>query len=128
MGYNIHWKEEAAKRAAKGTKKAMDEQQELDMITFVSEDGEEITMEVIDYFFYEGEQYAILTEYEECDHDHENCEHDHDHNVDAFIMKVVEVGEDEEEFVPVEDEALMEKLIAFVESDVEDDEDEEEDE
>ena len=36
----------------------MDE--ELDLVTFSDEDGNEFTMEVLDYFFYEGKEYALL--------------------------------------------------------------------
>lgn len=46
----------------------MDE--ELDLVTFSDEDGNEFTMEVLDYFFYEGKEYALLAEVEddcECD-------------------------------------------------------------
>lgn len=107
----------------------MDEHQ--DLVVFVDDAGDEKTMEVLDYFFYEGKEYAILTEYEECegcDHEHgEACDHEHG-ELDAFIMQVLPVGEDEEEFVPVED-ALMDKLIEFVQNELyagdEDDEDEE---
>ncbi|MBQ3223114.1 MAG: hypothetical protein IJB41_05830, partial [Clostridia bacterium] len=37
---------------------------------------------------------------------------------DAIIMMVQPVGEDEEEFVPVEDDELMDKLIDFVNNDL----------
>ena len=53
----------------------MDE--ELDLVTFSDEDGNEFTMEVLDYFFYEGKEYALLAEVEddcECD----ACDHDDD--------------------------------------------------
>ena len=112
----------------------MEENQELDLITFVNENDEEVTMEVLDYFFYEGEEFAILTEYEECDEDCEetceeacDCGHHHEHNVEAFIMRVVAVGEDDEEFLPIEDESLMSKLIDFVQNDLDSDEDDIED-
>ena len=36
----------------------MDE--ELDLVTFSDEDGNEFTMEVLDYFCYEGKEYALL--------------------------------------------------------------------
>lgn len=94
-----------------------------DLVVFVDETGDEKTMEVLDYFFYEGQEYAVLTEYEECpedcdcDHEHsEECDHEH-HDVDAFIMKVVPVEDDQEEFLPVEDE-LMDKLIEFVQNEL----------
>ena len=103
----------------------MDE--ELDLVTFSDEDGNEFTMEVLDYFFYEGKEYALLAEVEddcECD----ACDHDDDCDCgceerEAYIMEVVPVGDDEEEFVPV-DEELAERLIEMVENQLYDDEDE----
>ena len=107
--------------------------QNQDVVVFVDEAGDEKTMEVLDYFFYEGNEYAVLTEYiEQGDADHvhgEDCDHEHEEQ-DAYIMKVVPVGEDQEEFVPVEDD-LMDKLIDFVQNELyageDDDEDEDED-
>ena len=92
--------------------------EELDLVTLVDEDGNEVTMEVLDYFFYEGKEYAVMTEYVEggCDCDAESCEGCQ--QKDAFIMKVQPVGDDEEEFVPIEDDELMEKLIDFVNNDL----------
>ncbi len=84
------------------------EDMEKDLVTLVDEDGNEITAEVLDYFFYEGDEYAIMTEYDE------NAEEpDEDSASDAFIMKVQPVGEDEEEFIPIEDD-LAETLIEYV--------------
>ncbi|MDL2206790.1 DUF1292 domain-containing protein [Eubacteriales bacterium OttesenSCG-928-N13] len=102
-----------------------------DLVVFVDDAGDEKTMEVLDYFFYEGKEYAILTEYNEDEEEHVHTEEcDHDHELDAFIMQVEPVGEDEEEFIPV-DEGLMDKLIDFVQNELygdDDDEDEEEEE
>lgn len=110
----------------------MDE--ELDLVTLTDEDGKELTMEVLDYFFYEGQEYAVMAEYDEnaCDCEEGTCE-GCEQQRDAFIMKVQPVGDDEEEFVPIEDE-LADKLIEFVNTELyadDDDgeyEDEEEDE
>ena len=109
----------------------LNEHEELDLITVTDENDNEVTLEVIDYFFYNGEEYAILTEAAEgcccdcddCDceeHHHEcdcegECECDEDEEITCYIMKVVpskdENGEEIEEFIPVEDEALEAKLI-----------------
>ena len=97
----------------------MEDNQELDLVTLVDEDGDERTLEVLDYFFYEGKEYAVLTDYDE-EHDHEHGE-DCDcagHDVDAYIMCVESAGDDEEEFLPIEDEGLMEKLIEFVQNEL----------
>jgi len=93
----------------------MDE--ERDLVVFEDDAGNELTMEVLDYLAYEGKEYALLTEYVEDDSDT-----DEDEPIEVFIMEVVPVGEDQEEFVPVDD-ALAEKLIKIFESnDFEDDE------
>lgn len=93
----------------------MDE--ERDLVVFEDDKGNELTMEVLDYLAYEGKEYALLTEYVENEE-----EGDEDEPIEVFIMEVVPVGEDQEEFVPVDDE-LAEKLIKIFESnDFDDDE------
>ena len=92
----------------------MDE--ERDLVVFEDEKGNKLTMEVLDYLAYEGKEYALLTEYVEDDKDG-----DEDEPVEVFIMEVVPVGEDQEEFVPVDD-ALAEKLIKIFETNDLDDE------
>ena len=100
----------------------MDE--ERDLVVFQDDEGHEITMEVLDYFFYEGQEYAILTEDdgEEPEDDAEEID-----PIDCYVMKVVPVGEDEEEFVPVSDE-LADKLLEIAQSDAFDDEEFEDEE
>ena len=92
----------------------MDE--ERDLVVFEDDAGNELTMEVLDYLAYEGKEYALLTEFvEEPDEDSEEP-------LEVFIMEVVPVGDDQEEFVPV-DEALADTLIRIFESnDFDDDE------
>ena len=93
----------------------MDE--ERDLVVFEDDAGNQMTMEVLDYLAYEGKEYALLTEYVEDDNDGNE-----DEPVEVLIMEVVPVGEDQEEFVPVDDE-LAEKLIKIFESnDFDDDE------
>ena len=79
---------------------------EPDTIIFEDEDGNEFEFEVRDYFFYNGDEYALLTEVgQESDESGEEC----------IICKVESVtgedGEEDEEFVLVEDEELAGKLI-----------------
>ncbi len=98
---------------------------ELDLVVFEDDDGNELTMEVLDYLFYEGKEYALLTEYDAnsacntCEDAHcDDCE-----NVrEAFPMEVRVVDDDMEEFVPV-DEKLAEKLIEIFENSAFDEED-----
>ena len=86
----------------------MDE--ERDLVVFEDDAGNELTMEVLDYLAYEGKEYALLTEYVEDDDDGNE-----DEPIEVCIMEVVPVGEDQEEFVPIDD-ALAETLIKIFES------------
>ena len=99
----------------------MDE--ERDLVEFEDDAGNRLTMEVLDYLAYEGKEYALLTEYVEDKDD----KRDENEPIEVFIMEVVPVGEDQEEFVPVDD-ALAEKLIKIFEADDFDDEALEDDE
>ena len=38
------------------------ENNEQDLVVFEDDNGNEITMEVLDYLFYEGKEYALLAE------------------------------------------------------------------
>ena len=78
---------------------------EKDLVVFEDDNGNEFTMEVLDYLFYEGKEYAVLAEMNE----NENGQRE------AYVMEVVPVGEDMEEFVPV-DEELAVKLIEIIEN------------
>lgn len=110
--------------------------EEQDLIEGVDEDGNKVLLQVMEYFFYNGEEYVVLADAPECDDescagcDH-GCEHDHDHDEELglYIMKVVtstdENGDEMEEFVPV-DEDLMDKLIEVVQTNFSDEEDEDE--
>ena len=109
-----------------------EEEQDFGVIEGTDEDGNKVLLQVLDYFFYNGEEYAILTDaedMEDCDCDaceehqhHEHCccsdcadeETDNNEEITCYIMKVItsteEDGEEVEEFVPVDDE-LEAKLI-----------------
>jgi len=94
------------------------EMEERDFVTFTDDNGEEFELDVVDYFEYEGEEYAVLMdlseerEDEEDEYEHE-YEHEHEHTHDVYIMKIVVEG-DEENFVPA-DEDKFEVLSAIVE-------------
>ena len=92
---------------------------ESDTIIFEDEDGNEFEFAVRDYFFYNGGEYALLSEVgQEPDENGEEC----------IICKVEAVtgedGEEDEEFVLVEDEELAGKLIEIANTRVEDDNEE----
>lgn len=103
---------------------------EADIIEMTDDEGNTTLFEIVDYFFYNGEEYAILTETgegEACDCDEcaskqekvaqcaQGDDEEEQEEVTCYIMKVVqstdEDGEEIEEFVPVEDQALEAKLI-----------------
>ena len=97
----------------------MNNSMEPDTIIFEDEDGKEYEFLVRDYFFYNGDEYALLTEMgQEADENGEEC----------IVCKVVaaegENGEEDEEFELVEDETLAEKLIEIANTRVADDEEE----
>lgn len=102
-----------------------DANQEPDLIEITDEDGNVYQMEIIDYFFYNGQEYAIIADYDE-----EDEEAGYDEGVDCFIMRVNSVtdenGEELDEFVPIEDEELENRLIAVAHQRLSDDEDAEE--
>lgn len=81
------------------------ENNEKDLVVFVDDNDNEFTLEVLDYLFYEGQEYAVLAEMDE----------NGEGKREAYVMKVEEVGDDMEEFVPV-DEALAAKLIDIIEN------------
>lgn len=102
---------------------------EKDLVVFEDDNGNELTMEVLDYLFYEGKEYALLAELGDgsCDScESKECE-DCGSRREAFVMEVVPVGDDMEEFVPVEED-LAEKLIDIIENSDFDEEDYDEDE
>ena len=95
---------------------------EPDTIIFEDEDGNEYEFAVRDYFIYNGDEYALLTEVTDSEEDEENQE--------CIVCRVVqdteEDGEETESFVPVEDEALAQKLVDIFNTKMADEEKEEE--
>ena len=103
-----------------------EQMEERDVVEFVDDEGNTLLLEVMDYFFYNGEEFAAL-----CDAK-EEADGDESDDEPVYIMKinsfVDENGEEMEEFVPPAEE-LMEKLIQIVNTrfgEGDDDEDEEE--
>lgn len=86
----------------------MDE--ERDLVVFEDDAGNEITMEVLDYLCYEGKEYALLTEYVE-----DADEEDESEEIEVMIMEVVPVGDDQEEFVAIDDD-LADKIMTIFDS------------
>ena len=109
-------------------------EEERDLVVFSNDEGNEFELEIVDYFDYEGQEYAVLVDPESgcscgcgCECDDEECEgeheHEHEHGAEVYIMKIVVNGE-YEEFLPA-DEDKMEALSKIVEERFEEMEDEE---
>ena len=99
----------------------MDE--ERDLVVFEDDAGNELTMEVLDYLCYEGKEYALLTEYIEDEDEADEAE-----EIEVMVMEVRPVGEDQEEFVAIDDD-LADQIMQIFDSNEFDetfDEDEEE--
>lgn len=80
-----------------------------DIVVFSDDDGNEFELEVIDYFDYEDQEYAVLVDPDTCDCNDDDCECE----TEVYIMKVL-VNDDMEEFLPA-DEDKMDALSAIVE-------------
>ena len=71
-----------------------EEEEARDLIEGVDEDGNNVLLEVVRYFFYNGEEYVVLGDAHDgcCDCGCEHCDHDHDEDeeeeaVNLYIMK-----------------------------------------
>ena len=96
---------------------------EEDYVVFEDDDGNEYSFSVVDYFFYNGEEYAILAEAPGDANTAEVPE-----SVDCYVVKVNtftdEQGEEMEELVPVEDEQLEARLMEIASTRLSEDEEE----
>ena len=97
----------------------MSEEERLDIVEGVDEDGNRLLLRVNRYFYYNGDEYVLLSD--DIDEVNDNLE-----EVTFFVMKVTvstdEDGDEIEEFEPVEQE-LMDALIEVVKTNFEDDSD-----
>ena len=97
----------------------MSEDERLDIVEGVDEDGNRLLLRVNRYFYYNGEEYVLLSD--DVEEANDNLE-----DVTFFVMKVTvstdEDGDEIEEFEPVEQE-LMDALIEVVKTNFEDDSD-----
>ena len=89
----------------------MSEREEMDIIELEGEDGAVLKLCVERYFFYNGDEYVLLSD---------DCGQEDGEEISHYVMKVQplpadEDGEEMEEFVPVDDD-LMEQLIQVVEA------------
>ena len=75
-------------------------QEEDSIVTFVDENGEEITFEFLDSIDYEGKEYLCLLPTEEG-------------NNEVVILEVEPIDEENENYLAVEDENILEGVYAI---------------
>lgn len=91
----------------------MTDEERLDIIEGTDEDGNRLLLTVEKYFFYNGEEYVLLRQFEE---DAPPVDESSDSQT-LYVMRVVvskgEDGEEIEDFEPVEED-LAERLIPVI--------------
>lgn len=76
------------------------QEEEENIITFVDENGEEVTFEYMDCIEYEGKEYLALLPMDENDNE-------------VVILEIEPVDEENENYIAVEDEATLEAVYAI---------------
>ena len=74
--------------------------EEASVITFVDENGEEVTFEYLDCIEYEGKEYLALLPVE-------------DGNNEIVSLEIEPVDEENENYLAVEDEAILDAVYAI---------------
>ena len=74
--------------------------EEANIITFVDENGEEVTFEYMDCIEYEGKEYLALLPVDE-------------DSAEVVILEIEPVDEENENYITVEDEATLEAVYAI---------------
>ena len=93
----------------------MDENGDREFIEVTDDEGNEETFEVLDYFFYNGVEYAMIADDEEDGEGDEGGEGEEPAR-SVFFMKVTPLEGDEIQLDPV-DEELAEQLTEVVNAD-----------
>ena len=76
-------------------KEILNEEEEMQVLTFTDEDGNESTFEYLDIVEYEGKEYLILLPVQE------------EETAEVVILEIEPVDEETEEFLTVEDESIL---------------------
>ena len=92
----------------------MEYSDEFEIYQMVDEDGSEVTVQALDYFYYNGDEYAVMTELAEGEEPWGD-EDDGRGDPEIFFMKVVPLEDDTVEFQPV-DEDLSDELSQILEA------------
>ena len=91
--------------------------EEVEIYMMTDEDGNDVRVQALDYFFYNGDEYAVMTELAEGQEPFTE-EGGDEEEPEIFFMKVVEVDDENVEFVPVEEE-LSDELFEVLSSSLE---------
>ena len=91
----------------------MENNEDLELYVFTDEDGNDVNVQVLDYFFYNGREYAVMTELAEGQEPWTE-EGGDEEEPEIFFMEVKEVDAENVEFLPIEDDALSDKLFEIV--------------
>ncbi len=86
----------------------MSQEYENDLITMSDDQGNELTMEIIDSFIYSGVEYAILAEPFEFNESGEPM--DGPESQDVYVMQIKPLDDENDELVPVPEEIEEEVL------------------
>jgi len=102
------------------------EDMSVEVVTFQDDDGNEFDMEIVEEFEHAGRKFAVLAEIsedgDECGEEACacccGCEDDEDDDEEEEALYIFEVisGENGEEFVPVDDDNLLDELSTVVEN------------
>ncbi len=76
------------------------QEEDANIITFVDENGEEVTFEYMDCIEYEGKEYLALLPVDE-------------NSAEVVILEIEPVDEENENYITVEDEATLEAVYAI---------------
>lgn len=77
------------------------QEEESSIITFVDENGEEVTFEYMDCIEYEGKEYLALLPVDE------------EENSEVVILEIEPVDEENENYLSVEDEEILQAVYAI---------------
>lgn len=77
------------------------QEEESSVITFVDENGEEVTFEYMDCIEYQGKEYLALLPVDE------------EENSEVVILEIEPVDEENENYLSVEDEEILQAVYAI---------------
>jgi len=95
------------------------------IVTFEDENGDTVDLEIVEYFFYDGQEYVILAD--SADIGDETLENETP-EVDVYVMKVEPVDDENEDFIPVDPELepeILEYAEKFLNGETEEEEEDE---